>query len=171
MTQEELDALLQSLIGELRGLGIPLAREICPQVEVNTRARRRLGLCAGGEGRFAIQVSAWVLEDRGLLEATLAHELLHTCYGCQNHGKRWKAYAERAGRALGREISATVALEGASQPPRHDPVKYLLQCQSCGRVFPRRRLSKAVRHPERYRCPCGGRLKVLPAPEKGEEGR
>ena len=132
MEKQELDALLAELSAQLRELGIPLGKHIAPQVEVNTRA---------------------------LLRATLLHELLHTCYGCQNHGKRWKAYAQRVGEALGVEITRTVPLEGPAQPLRQEPVKYLLQCQSCGRLIPRRRLSKAVKYPSRYRCPCGGKLR------------
>ena len=31
--------------------------------------------------------------------------------------------------------------------------------------------TRAARHAWSTRCPCGGSLKVLPAPEKGEEGR
>ena len=32
---------------------------------------------------------ARILDQEELLQTTLIHELLHTCYGCQNHGKRW----------------------------------------------------------------------------------
>ena len=66
--------------------------------------------------------------------------------------KRW-------GEALGVEITRTVQLEGQQQRLRQEKVKYLLQCQSCGRVIPRMRMSKAVKYPSRYRCPCGGELK------------
>lgn len=159
MTQGELDALFTGLRGKLEELGLPLSREIDPQPVVNTRAKRRLGCCIRREGQFTIQVSQSILGDSQLLRATLVHELLHTCYGCQNHGKRWKAYAQRVGEALGVEITRTVPLEGPAQPLRQEPVKYLLQCQSCGRLIPRRRLSKAVKYPSRYRCPCGGKLR------------
>lgn len=118
MEKQELDALLAELSAQLRELGIPLGKHIAPQVEVNTRAQRRLGCCVCREGRFTIQVSARLLEDAPLLRATLLHELLHTCYGCQNHGKRWKAYAQRVGEALGVEITRTVPLEGPAPAPR-----------------------------------------------------
>lgn len=161
MTQQELNTMLSSQEEELRGLGIPLSREINPQVEVNTRAKRRLGCCLRTGKGFTIQVSAFVLEDRQLLRATLVHELLHTCWGCMNHGKRWKGYAARAGEALGLDIQRTVPLDGQPQRLRQDPVKYLLRCQSCGAVIPRRRMSKVVKHPQRYRCPCGGKLERI----------
>ena len=138
MEKQELDALLAELSAQLRELGIPLGKHIAPQVEVNTRAQRRL------------------LEDGPLLRATLLHELLHTCYGCQNHGKRWKAYAQRVGEALGVEITRTVPLEGPAQPLRQEPVKYLLQCQSCGRLIPRREIAAGRREP-----PCQGVTSIV----------
>lgn len=140
------------------GWASPFPREIAPQVEVNSRAQRRLGCCIRKEGAFTIQVSARLLGQPELLRNTLLHELLHTCYGCQNHGKRWKACAQKVGQAWGVDIRRTAAVEGPWEPLRREEVKYLLRCQSCGRVIPRRRRSKAVENPERYRCACGGKL-------------
>lgn len=136
MTQEELNAQLAALAEELRGMGVPISWEISPQVEVNSRAQRRLGCCIRKEGAFTIQVSARLLGQPELLRNTLLHELLHTCYGCQNHGKRWKAYAQKVGQALGVDIRRTAAVEGPWEPLRREEVKYLLRCQSCGRVIP-----------------------------------
>mgnify|MGYP001623165159 FL=1 len=161
MTPGELNTLLANLAEALRKIGIPLSREIQPQVVVNTRAKRRLGCCIRKNGVVTIEVSNGILEDTSLLRATLVHELLHTCYGCQNHGERWKHYAAKAGEALGMEIQRTVPLEGSAQRLRQDPVKYLLRCQSCGAVIPRRRMSKAVKTPARYRCSCGGKLERI----------
>lgn len=161
MTQEELDGLLHSLAQQLRELGIPVSRELAPRAVVNTRAKRRLGCCVRREGAFEIQVAARLLEDAPRLRETLIHELLHTCPGCMDHGPRWKAYAARAGEALGATIQRVAAVEGPSQPLRREEVKYLLRCQSCGRLIPRLRMSKAVRRPGLYRCPCGGRLERL----------
>ena len=50
MTQEELNAQLAALAEELRGMGVPISREIAPQVEVNSRAQWRLGCCIRKEG-------------------------------------------------------------------------------------------------------------------------
>lgn len=55
MTQEELNAQLAALAEELRGMGVPISREISPQVEVNSRAQRRLGCCIQKEGAFTIR--------------------------------------------------------------------------------------------------------------------
>ena len=162
MTQGELDALFTGLRGKLEELGLPLSREIDPQPVVNTRAKRRLGCCIRREGRFTIQVSQSILGDPQLLRATLVHELLHTCYGCQNHGKRWKAYAQTAGEALGLSITRTVKAEGEAQPLRREEMKYFLCCEQCGVVIGRYRMCKLVKYPWRYRCAaCGGKLQRI----------
>lgn len=163
MTAEELDLALAEMSAALRGLGIPLGKHVIPHVKVNTRARRRLGCCyARPDGSFEIEVSARLLEDPDMLRQTLAHELLHTCRGCRNHGETWKAYAARANEALGMDISR-LAPAGEDEPVRlrQDPPKYLLRCTACGKLFPRSRMCKAVKQPWRYRCPCGGKLERL----------
>lgn len=161
MIQEELNALLYEEAESLRAMGIPISREIQPQVVVNTRAKRRLGCCIRKEGVFTIEVSSGILNQPELLRDTLVHELLHTCYGCQNHGKRWKAYAAKVGEKLGVEVHRTVAVDGPVERLRQDPVKYFLRCKSCGAVIPRRRMSKAVKNPSHYRCACGGKLERI----------
>ena len=40
------------------------------------------------------------------------------------------------------------------------PVRYYVVCQRCARRIPRMKRSPLVDHPERYRCPCGGTLRV-----------
>lgn len=161
MTEEQLNSLFLEQQHTLRQLGIPLSQEIQPRVVVNTRAQRRLGCCIRKEGVFIIEVSHKILENPQLLKVTLLHELLHTCYGCQNHGKRWKAYATKVGAALGVEIQRTVKMEGEPESLRQDAVKYILRCKACGKIIPRRRMSKAVKYPNHYRCPCGGKLERL----------
>ncbi len=106
-----------------------------------------------------IEVSVGLLEDRERLRQTLVHELLHTCLGCRNHGERWKSYARRVNEAWGMEIRRLAPADGPTEPLRREEVKYILQCTRCGREFPRSRMSKAVKYPGRYRCPCGGALR------------
>lgn len=160
MTQPELNALFASLAGELRTLGIPLSQHIDPQPVINTRAKRRLGCCVHREGRYTIQVSQSVLDNPPLLRTTLAHELLHTCPGCLNHGPAWKAYAKTVGEALGLSITRAVELEGDAAPLRREEMKYFLRCEKCGAVIGRYRMCKLVKYPWRYRCAaCGGKLK------------
>ena len=166
MTQDELDRELTEMAETLRGMGLPVSRKLLPHVTINTRARRRLGCCYVQSGVYSIEVSARQLEDREKLRQTLAHELLHTCPGCRNHGERWKAYAEQVNNALGLSIQRLSPAEGEMTegeviPLRRDTVKYVLECQSCGAKLYRSRMSKAVKSPWRYRCQCGGKLKRI----------
>ena len=140
MEQErDLDALLVEIMAQLKRLKIPLSDRIVPHVEVNDRAVARFGCCKYRDGQYTIEVARRVAQGpEQSLRETLAHELLHTCYGCRNHGKRWKLYAQRAGEARA--------------------CRYLLRCTVCGAQFKRFRTSPLVEHPERYRCRCGGRL-------------
>ena len=94
------DALLREVITQARALGIPISEAIVPQVAVNRRAVNRFGCCILREGRYHIEVALRVAEGpEESCRAVLAHEVLHTCYGCRNHGKRWKGYARRMGEA------------------------------------------------------------------------
>ncbi|WP_322199491.1 SprT-like domain-containing protein [Acutalibacter intestini] len=161
MNQATLDQLMAQLHQELKDLDIPVSNKIDPAPRINTRAKRRLGCCIYNEKGFLIEVSARVLEDPALLRQTLIHELLHTCPGCRNHGLRWKTYAQKAGEALGYSITRTVPIEEEAQPLRHEEVKYVLVCKSCGTRVERIRMSKAVRRPWLYRCRCGGRLERI----------
>ena len=161
MTQEELDKELIELAETLRGMGIPVSKKLTPHVIVNSRAKRRLGCCYVQNGVYSIEVSARQLDDRDKLRQTLAHELLHTCPGCRNHGERWKAYAQKVNEALGLSIQRLSPAEEETVPLRHDTVKYVLECQSCGAKLFRSRMSKAVKSPWRYRCQCGGKLKRI----------
>lgn len=159
MEQErDLDALLAEIMAQLRGLKIPLSDRIAPHVEVNDRAVARFGCCKYRDGQYTIEVARRVARGpEQSLRETLAHELLHTCYGCRNHGKRWKLYAQRAGEAYGYRIarSATEEELGVGEARA---CRYLLRCTACGAQFKRFRTSPLVEHPERYRCRCGGRL-------------
>lgn len=158
MEQGELDALMAGLQARLRGLQVPVSDKILPGVQVNARAKRRLGCCFFRQGAYTIEVSAGILQSPALLKETLLHELLHTCPGCRDHGPLWKRYAEIVNQALGTSIQRTVKVEGLP-PLRREEVKYALRCQSCGREIKRMRMCKAVKTPWRYRCLCGGKLK------------
>ena len=57
MTQEELNAQLAALAEELRGMGVPISREISPQVESTPRPSGGLGAVFKKKGAFTIQKS------------------------------------------------------------------------------------------------------------------
>lgn len=152
------DALLKQVMDEAAALGIPFSEQVDPHVTLNRRAVARFGCCRRyPDGHFTIELARRVAEgpERSCRE-TLAHELLHTCCHCQNHGKRWQSYARKMNAAYGYNLARTASNEAlgleAGEP------KYLLRCDACGAEFPRHRASPLTEHPERYRCKCGGRL-------------
>ncbi len=150
----EFDALLARAVEQARALGIPVSARISPRVAVT-----RFGCCIRRGGEYVIELSERLLEaeERACMQ-TLAHEVLHTCPGCRNHGALWKEYAARMNGAYGYAISRTGTCEALGVADVR-PVRYRLVCERCGQEFCRSRRSPLVDHPERYRCRCGGVLR------------
>ena len=165
----DFDALLVRVLDQARALKIPVSAQIRPHVTVNRRAVTRFGCCIRRGEAFEIELSQRLLEAaEGACLQTLAHEALHTCPGCRDHGQRWKAYAARMNAAYGYAIARTDTCEKLGV---EDTVqaRYLVVCTRCGAQFRRSRKSKLVEHPERYRCRCGGTLEVRQVGENGGE--
>ena len=99
------DGLLLRVMEQARALKIPFSPRIEPGVKINTRAVTRFGCCKLRKGTYSIEVARTVAEgpEKSCLEV-LAHELLHTCRGCRDHGERWREYAGRMNRAYGYDI-------------------------------------------------------------------
>ena len=159
MTQAYIDGLLALAAAQARAVKIPVSSEIDPRVRLNRRARTRFGCCVRKNGIYTIELSARLAEggrEDAILQV-LAHEVLHTCYGCSNHGARWKGYAARMNAAYGYEIARTDSCEKLGVPDT-SKVRYVLVCTKCGARITRSRRSRLVDHPECYRCRCGGKL-------------
>ena len=161
MTQGEIDKLLARAAAQARAVKIPVSDRICPQVRLNRRARTRFGCCVRKGGAYIIELSARLAGEgsEAAILQVLAHEVLHTCYGCSNHGKRWKSYAAKMNAAYGYSISRTDRFEDLGMEDDR-PVRYWVVCTRCGRRTPRMKRSPLVDHPERYRCRCGGALLI-----------
>lgn len=174
MDQAGVDKLLETAIAQARAVKIPVSQAICPQVRLNRRARTRFGCCIRRDGGYTIELSAHLAQDgsRQAILQVLCHEVLHTCYGCSNHGARWKGYAQRMNAAYGYQIRRTDGYDALGIGDDR-PVRYWVVCQKCGRRIPRMKRSPLVDRPERYRCTCGGTLRVEPAcrydPQKGDD--
>lgn len=167
MRQKELGRNLEYVITQAREAGIPVPFDICEHVTVNHRPKKRFGCCRRKNGKFTIEISGFITEcSDDVIREVLAHEVLHTCPGCHDHGKIWKTYAGIMNTAYGYNIKRTASFEaaGLEQPEeakRIEEIRYVLRCEKCGREYHRRRRSKAVKNPGRYRCRCGGRLKLV----------
>lgn len=160
MDGEKLDLLLAQVIEQARSIGIPVSRRIAPHVTVNTRARTRFGCCRSRMGRHTIEIAAALTgaEDAAIRQV-LAHEVLHTCPDCANHGAQWQRWAALMNRRFGYDIHRTDSHENLGSTDNR-PVRYLVVCRQCGKELPRMKRSPLVEHPQRYRCKCGGSLYV-----------
>lgn len=153
--------MLETVILQAREAGIPVPESIEPHVRLNTRAKKRYGRCVCAAGKYTIELSARLENaDSSFVNTVLAHEVLHTCAGCMNHGAQWKQYAARMRERYGYSIERTSSYPLA---PEQEPLaaRYILQCTVCGAVFPRQKKSRLVLYPGRYRCRCGGTLRRL----------
>ena len=163
--QNDFDKLLILVKKQAQNVGIPYSKKLDPHVGINTKAKKRFGLCIRIKDLYKIELSAMLLTapEKACCQ-TLAHELIHTCEGCGNHGALFKEYAERMNRAYGYQIKRTNTCEDLGLPAALEkPVSanYIIVCQSCGHQFQRVRYCAVVAHPSRYRCRCGGQLKRI----------
>ena len=182
MDQTELNRNLKEVIKQAQDINIPVPADICEQVEINSRPKKRYGCCRLKNGVYHIEVSEFILGwDPEKIRGVLAHEILHTCKGCYNHGNMWKEYAAMMNSAYGYNIKRTssneemgIADEGRSGEysgsegtagrqgsSSTGAIKYIIRCRKCGREYPRQRCSAVVKKPKAYRCRCGGRLTVF----------
>lgn len=162
---KDMERLLEKVKKELKEIGIPISNNILG-VTVNSRTKRRLGACRkikrlGHKTGYFIEISKIVTNcDDQVICRIMAHELIHTCPGCFDHGKKWKEYGAKAERLLGYKISRTSEYrELGIEEQATEKVKYVIKCKNCGQVYERKRICPLVRNPERYRCgKCGSPL-------------
>ena len=104
VNKERLDILLQEVIQEARALKIPVSSTIEKNVIVNGRPKKRFGCCRKSRNGFEIEVSRFLLDEAGrsekIVKGVLAHEVLHTCRDCYEHGMLWKSYAGQMGSGI-----------------------------------------------------------------------
>lgn len=148
---------------------------INPRLEwLNSNNRTSLGLCRSRGYRdpwgspvitsctIRLNPNMLKFEDdrKDIILNTIAHELCHTCKGCQNHGPQFHKVGKIIRDNMGYVID-TRADEDASEYFRKylSTAKYMLKCQKCGLSSTYNRLSQAIKNPCRYTCgKCGGQL-------------
>lgn len=160
----DFDRLLKIAAAQAVEAGVPISDKIQKHIQINRRAKKRFGMCINKNGVFTIELSEMLLEapERSCMQ-TIAHELIHTCDGCDNHGELFRKYADIMNRRYGYDIRRTnTAEEMGIEPAKvQGNVKYIIECQSCKTKIFRTRYSNVAAHPSRYRCRCGGILKRI----------
>ena len=132
---------------------IPIADVI--HVEVNSRAKKRWGLCTKHpNGEYTIQIAEKLLNDDVSIEATfttMLHELIHTCPNCMNHGAEWKLWAEIINRVTGYNIKRTTSCEEKGIEPVAP--KYVVVCRRCNSRWNYNRAGTVIKSINRCKCP------------------
>jgi len=167
MDRANLNTILKEVINEAQGLKIPVPDTISEEIIINPRPRKRYGCCRKKGTIFSIEISEFVLvceEDK--VKQIIAHEVLHTCRGCYDHGEKWKKYADAMNKAYGYNIKRVSSLDelglsGSEEGANGRKVRYIIKCRKCGREYPRQRASRVTQNIKKYRCVCGGKLEVL----------
>ena len=156
---------MKEVINEATNINIPVSNNIDPNVIINTRAKGRFGQCKRHNGQYSIEISQHLTQaEEKHIKETLAHEVLHTCPNCMNHGLTWKAYAIKMNMYYGYEISRTNSCDNMGiVNPRIENARYIIVCKNCGKKLYRQRESKTIKNIERYYCKCGGKLEVYKA--------
>ena len=160
----DFDSLLRTVYKEAADAGLPVSKKISNKVVVNTRAKKRFGMCTLKDGIYTIELSSRLLTAPEIsCRQTLAHELIHTCPGCGNHGPLFKKFAVIMNQKYGYNIRRTNSNEemGLSAESETASFRYILECRSCGAQIKRMKYSSVVSHPSRYTCKCGGKLKRI----------
>lgn len=164
--EERINQLFLESISALKEIDIQPSKNIIA-VKENRRAKKRLGCCKkekrAMQDFFIIEIST-VLKDESdeRIKEVMLHELLHTCKGCFNHGKAWKALAEKVNQSYGYHISTYAdANYLETVRPQSEPYRYAIVCTRCGNIGYRRKKSKVITQIKNYRCSkCGGSLQV-----------
>ena len=157
---------------ELDAIGIEYG--IVTEFVVNTRAKSRWGQCCVVPNGYSININIALLDEESSingLKEVIIHELLHTCDGCMNHGKKWKMLASKVNGVYGynvkraqsaSEIGVSPEYERLINARREESIKYVIVCTECGKKYRRKRMCGVVKNPENYACGyCGGSLRVV----------
>lgn len=124
------------------------------EVKINTRSKTTWGWCKRRDGGFVIEIADCLLEhgnEKELLN-TMLHELLHTVSGTHMHNQYWQDLAEKVNEKYGTNVQTTNDYENINFG-RKTNFKHVIQCTKCGETWFYTKYSRAVRYPEKCRCP------------------
>lgn len=162
-----LDELINVCKIECKEQNIPISSSVV--FKTSYRAKRTYGSCKPNlvSNSYEITISSFLLDDSvpvNSVKMTILHELIHTCPGCQNHGKTFRKYAALLNKQYNYDIKRTSSREerGITTPYNsNEEIKYVIKCKCCGNTYYRRRKSRLITKSYLYRCgKCGGKLSI-----------
>lgn len=187
--QIQLQKLYNQCLQELISIGFNMSPQILGtiQIQLSKRSNKRYGCCRQqdpdertktiekvGRNRYVkynkynshiIEISKWVMElDDRIIKNTIIHEIIHCFPYCNNHGEQFKKYAKYINQKLGYNISRLgnkqedYKKSNLEYDEKENFYKYTINCTKCGKVIHRKRLQHDFF--KKYRCLCGGKLKL-----------
>lgn len=167
---KDLEKIYQECLYDLQKIGIHPGN--IREVKMNCRFRKSFGICRRIRDPlvgvwYRLEFNPEILKDEVpdyITKSTVIHEILHSCYGCMKHTGRWKAYAERVNQAYPEyRINRLVTAEEMQTVQPELEYHYYVICDTCKTLIKYLRRGNVWKHPERYRCKCGGRLRRISA--------
>lgn len=188
--EEKLNILFRNCQEELKNIGIDTLDEKNVgkiDISLSKRDNKRYGCCKQEEPdknyktvtrkgwkkivryekfkKHHIEISKWVMSlDEEIIKNTIIHELIHCMPYCNNHGDRFKEYANLINNKLGYNISRVGNKKEDYEKSNveyneKELYKYKIKCTICGQEFYRKRLNKNFT--KKYRCgKCKGKLEI-----------
>lgn len=187
--EEKLKQLYNECIQELQDIGIDILNSNIGiiEIKISKRNNRRYGCCKQEEpdkstkyyesigkrrylryakfNKHTIEISRWVMElDENIIKNTIMHEIIHCFPYCNNHGEKFKQYANLINKELGYDISRVGSkkedyAKSNIEYKENIKYKYKIICENCGQAIYRQRLT--MNFTKKYRCGiCNGKFKI-----------
>lgn len=139
------------------------------EVIVNSRSKSRRGCCKYNGYSYiscSIEISEYMLKLPEVeILTTMIHELLHTFKDSKGHGGSWAWRASYLKEQTGLNIQRCRSIEGSSEAIKETnkvkPWMLIFKCERCDHEVVRSKNSRFGKHPEYYRCSCGGSFKKV----------
>ena len=190
--EDKLQNLFNECKIELKSIGIDLNNKLVGAITINLAKRncKRYGCCKQefpvestkyiekiGTKRYikysifkkhTIEISKWVMDlNDDIIKNTIMHEIIHCFPNCNNHGEKFKKYAQYINTKLNYNISRLgdkkQDLADSNIEVKKDYYNYKIKCSKCDYFFCRKRLNNNFTR--KYRCgKCGGKFII----EKGK---
>lgn len=138
------------------------------RIVTNSRTKNRWGRCTRkldnmtGDFYYEIEIGEWMTEEKfpeKLIRNTIAHEIIHSCEGCMNHGVKFHQLASIMNAKYGYDIQTYVSKEEMAIRNEVEPVeyRYKIRCKKCGHEYGKHRMCEVLRNPSLYtHTGCGG---------------
>lgn len=131
------------------------------EVVISKRLRKAFGNTGlkiqNGERIYKIQIADYLVRNGSeeFIKNTIAHEYLHTCPDCMNHGEQWKEYAKQVADVFTITTYGNYADAGISNEQMREirKPKYIAFCTECGCEWHYKRFGKVLQNIDECECP------------------